>query len=212
MTTASDLTAATARRPWYQSIAGNLLLAFALIAALTVSATLLSLIRFYQIDAVMNRLTGVSLPLVQSSLGVEAKTKALVRGGEAENTVSIRQELQADCYAGMWAHYTNQRNILEVGDLEEGLRAAAAIGETHKPQVVSSPAKTPTDRTGHYGLGWNVGHDPAGRLVLSHSGAFDLGAATCVVLVPAEKLGIDLQRRAETLSVNEFVQLARALS
>ena len=78
MTTASDLPAATARRPWYQSIAGNLLVAFALIAALTVGATLLSLIRFNQIDAVMNRLTGVSLPLVQSSLGVEAKTAELV--------------------------------------------------------------------------------------------------------------------------------------
>ena len=45
MTTASDLPAATTRRPWYQSIAGNLLVAFALIAALTVGATLLSLIR-----------------------------------------------------------------------------------------------------------------------------------------------------------------------
>lgn len=66
---------------------------------------------------------------VQTLLGVDAKTKALVRGGEAENAVSIRQELQADCYAGMWAHFTSQRNILEVGDLEEGLRAAAAIGD-----------------------------------------------------------------------------------
>ena len=82
MTTASEPTAATARRPWYQSIAGNLLLAFALIVALTVSASLLSLIRFNQIDAVMNRLTGVSLPFVQSSLGVEAKTAELVGAGD----------------------------------------------------------------------------------------------------------------------------------
>jgi predicted metalloprotease len=66
---------------------------------------------------------------VQTLLGVEAKTQALVRGGESENAVSIRQELQADCYAGIWAHFTRQRNILEVGDLEEGLRAAAAIGD-----------------------------------------------------------------------------------
>ncbi len=66
---------------------------------------------------------------VQTLLGVEGKTQALVRGGEAENAVSIRQELQADCYAGIWAHFTDQRNILEVGDLEEGLRAAAAIGD-----------------------------------------------------------------------------------
>jgi predicted metalloprotease len=38
-------------------------------------------------------------------------------------------ELQADCLAGVWGHSTNQRNILEAGDLEEGLRAAAAVGD-----------------------------------------------------------------------------------
>jgi phosphoglycerate-specific signal transduction histidine kinase len=78
MTTASDPTAATARRPWYRSIAGKLLFAFALIAALTVSASWLSLIRFNEIDAAMNRLTGVSLPLVELSLGVESKAAELV--------------------------------------------------------------------------------------------------------------------------------------
>jgi signal transduction histidine kinase/CheY-like chemotaxis protein len=78
MTTASNPTTATARRPWYQSIAGKLLLAFALIAALTVSATWLSLIRFKEIDGAMNRLTEVSLPLVKLSLGVESKAAELV--------------------------------------------------------------------------------------------------------------------------------------
>jgi CubicO group peptidase (beta-lactamase class C family) len=68
--------------------------------------------------------------------------------------------------------------------------AAGALVETQRPQVVAAPAKQPTDRTGFYGLGWNVGHDPAGRLTLNHSRAFDLGAATCVLLAPAERLGI----------------------
>jgi two-component system C4-dicarboxylate transport sensor histidine kinase DctB len=116
--TASDLPAATARRPWYQSIAGNLLVAFALIAALTVGATLLSLIRFNQIDAVMNRLTGVSLPLVQSSLGVEAKTAELVvlatELSKAENEAQRFQRMEnlSDQIGQLWAVLSKLQNII----------------------------------------------------------------------------------------------------
>ena len=50
--------------------------------------------------------------------------------GEARrNALSVRQELQADCYAGVWGHYAAQHGLLEPGDAEEGLRAAAAIGD-----------------------------------------------------------------------------------
>ena len=45
------------------------------------------------------------------------------------NALSIRLELQADCYAGVWGHFAQKRNLLEAGDLEEGLRAAAAVGD-----------------------------------------------------------------------------------
>jgi predicted metalloprotease len=66
---------------------------------------------------------------VQNLSGIQAQARRLARGGESENEVSIRQELQADCFAGVWAHFTSQRNVLEGGDIEEGLRAAAAIGD-----------------------------------------------------------------------------------
>jgi uncharacterized protein len=48
---------------------------------------------------------------------------------EEYNTYSVRLELQADFYAGIWAHYTEQQDLLESGDLEEALNAASAVGD-----------------------------------------------------------------------------------
>lgn len=63
-----------------------------------------------------------------TSLAVHKKKKSL---SEVEgNKLSVKLELQADCYAGMWAHHADKaRDILEKGDVEEGLRAASAIGD-----------------------------------------------------------------------------------
>jgi hypothetical protein len=47
----------------------------------------------------------------------------------SDNALSIRQELQADCFAGVWGHYAAIRDLLEPGDVEQGLTAAAAIGD-----------------------------------------------------------------------------------
>ena len=68
---------------------------------------------------------------VQTLTGLSARLQtARQRGGEREsNALSVRQELQADCYAGVWGHYAAQEGLLEPGDAEEGLRAAAAIGD-----------------------------------------------------------------------------------
>ena len=66
-----------------------------------------------------------------------------------------------------------------------------ALAPTHVPQAVSqSPPDAATRQAGFYGLGWNVGYDNAGAVHWSHSGAFALGAATAVFLLPGSGFGV----------------------
>jgi predicted metalloprotease len=67
---------------------------------------------------------------VQHLLGTDADVQRLSRDDpRAQNPLSVRLELQADCYAGVWANSTAQRDILQEGDVEEGINAAAAVGD-----------------------------------------------------------------------------------
>jgi len=67
----------------------------------------------------VQRLTGVTQRVERAPLSKQ-------RGADA---LSVRTELQADCYAGVWAHSAQQRNLLDVGDIESALGAAAAVGD-----------------------------------------------------------------------------------
>lgn len=67
---------------------------------------------------------------VQHLLGTDAKVRRLQETNPSEaNQLSVRLELQADCYAGVWAHSTDQRRMLEQGDVDEALNAAASVGD-----------------------------------------------------------------------------------
>lgn len=70
---------------------------------------------------------------IQNLMGTERKLRqyqSQANSQEQVNALSVLMELQADCYAGVWAnHADSQRHILEQGDVEEGLNAAASIGD-----------------------------------------------------------------------------------
>jgi len=67
---------------------------------------------------------------VQKILGIEAKVRRLQQSNRAEvNPLSVRMELQADCFAGIWANSTEQRKIIDNSDVDAGMRAAAAVGD-----------------------------------------------------------------------------------
>ncbi|MBV9038664.1 MAG: zinc metallopeptidase [Acidobacteriaceae bacterium] len=67
---------------------------------------------------------------VQKILGIEPKVRMLQeRNPSAANPLSVRLELQADCFAGIWAHSTQQRRITDASDVRSALGAAAAVGD-----------------------------------------------------------------------------------
>jgi hypothetical protein len=104
---------------------------------------------------------------------------------------------------------------LGLGMLEgQRLISAAAIGETHRPQMPAEVPPDPDGITGFYGLGWDVKTTPTGLLRLSHSGAFNLGAATNVSILPEAQLGIVVLSNAYPIGVvealaNSFLDLAQ---
>jgi predicted metalloprotease len=67
---------------------------------------------------------------VQKLIGIEGKVHQLQENDSRQaNPLSVKMELQADCFAGIWAHSTQQRGLLEKGDVESALGAAAAVGD-----------------------------------------------------------------------------------
>lgn len=73
---------------------------------------------------------------VQKLLGIEPKVREMQQGASEKqvNQLSVKMELQADCFAGVWGHYMQKENVLEAGDLQEALNAAEAIGDDRLQQ------------------------------------------------------------------------------
>jgi uncharacterized protein len=84
---------------------------------------------------------------VQKLLGIEQRMRRLSSQDEGEqNPLSVDLELQADCFAGVWGHSTEQRNIVHEDDIAGALRAAAAVGDDHL-QKMSGRAVSPESWT-----------------------------------------------------------------
>ncbi|RKQ40677.1 neutral zinc metallopeptidase [Enterobacter sp. R1(2018)] len=73
---------------------------------------------------------------VQKLLGIEPKVRQLQQGASQTegNRLSVKMELQADCFAGVWGHSMQKQEVLDAGDLQEALNAAEAIGDDRLQQ------------------------------------------------------------------------------
>lgn len=80
-----------------------------------------------------------------------------------------------------------------------------ALLEANTPRSVSGLPQTPASRAGFYGFGTGVGYDYSGRVRLSHSGAFDQGAATNYILLPDQQLGIMVLTNGMPLGLPEAI-------
>jgi hypothetical protein len=84
---------------------------------------------------------------VQKLVGTEAKVTRLQQSQPGEkNHLSVDLELQADCYAGVWAHAAKERNKLDPGDIQAALSAATSVGDDHL-QKMSGRAVSPESWT-----------------------------------------------------------------
>ncbi|WP_369382006.1 serine hydrolase [Streptomyces sp. cg36] len=141
----------------------------------------------------------------------KATDKASTHVKNADGTWSARYVRDADAQAPAGGVSSSARDMtrwlrLQLADGRLDGRQivdSAALARTHLPEIVSQPPAGPADRAGFYGLGWNVGYDERGRLRLSHSGAFALGAATAVTLLPQERLGIVVLTNGSPVGVPE---------
>jgi predicted metalloprotease len=82
---------------------------------------------------------------VQNQLGISDEVRrAQQENSGSANELSVRLELQADCFAGIWAHSTQQKNLLQSGDVEEALNGAAAVGDDRIQQQTSGEVQPET--------------------------------------------------------------------
>jgi predicted metalloprotease len=110
---------------------------------------------------------------IQTLLGTEG-----MRGGR-DNETSVRVELQADCYAGVWGYAANRARMLDAGDLEEGITAAAAVGDDRLQRMATGQVNpesfthgTSAERTAWFQRGFDSGRIDSCD---TFSGSVDIG-------------------------------------
>lgn len=82
---------------------------------------------------------------VQTALGTAAEVRRLgLANPESERALSVSTELQADCYAGVWANSVSARGDLDAGDMQEGLAAASAVGDDRMQQQATGTVRPET--------------------------------------------------------------------
>ena len=120
---------------------------------------------------------------VQRLLGIDAQVRRLQQSRpDQENALSVRLELQADCFAGIWGHQAAQpgraaqgKVELETGDLEEGLNAAASIGDDRIQRM--SGSRVAPDRFTHGSSEQRVTWFRRGLRARQHPGVRDVSVA-----------------------------------
>ncbi len=160
---------------------------------------------------------GMSESSYQHSGYASRQDKAVIHvrvGGSTSTTWQAKYVRDADAEAPAGGLSSSVRDLAQFIRLQLGggsvdgkqVVDAAALQETHVPH--QDLRTVPNGRTQFYGLGWNVSYDDQGRLKLDHSGAFALGAATNVALLPVEQLGIVTLTNGEPTGVPEAVDNA----
>ncbi|MCX4613867.1 serine hydrolase [Streptomyces mirabilis] len=144
-----------------------------------------------------------------------AKDKAVTHVKNADGTWQPKYVRDADAQSPAGGASSTARDMatwmrlqLANGKLDgRQIIPAAPLERTHLPEIVAQPPQAPAGRAGFYGLGWNVGYDDQGRLRLSHSGAFELGANTNVTMLPGEQLGITVLTNGAPVGLADSVAL-----
>jgi CubicO group peptidase (beta-lactamase class C family) len=149
-------------------------------------------------DQLLFRPLGMSASSYRNSDYEKASDKAAIHVPLGNKQWAAKYHRDADSEAPAGGASSTVRDLaqwlrLQLGNGSYGGKPVidpAALQTTHVPHAVSGPASSPAARSRFYGLGWNVSYDDQARVQLGHSGAFNLGTATAVAMLPGEQLAI----------------------
>jgi CubicO group peptidase (beta-lactamase class C family) len=149
-------------------------------------------------DEILFRKLGMSASSYRHSDYERATNKAILHVPLGNKEWAAKYRRNADSEAPAGGASSSVRDLAEWLRLQLGNGSyegkpvidSAALQTTHVPHAVSGPASAPAARSRFYGLGWNVSYDDQARVQLGHSGAFNLGAATAVSMLPGEQLAL----------------------